>query len=199
MLTGKRLLLVVAILATAAALLTVAPWWSKVSAQVPGAQTEGAWYGIVSFSPAPGVSGTFPFLAHFNQDGTWMSDDARALGFIPPFTQATTLTGSWVRKGARKVAWRGVEIAKSAAPIEIAPGVFTSWFLLVGEGSHEFAPGDPDHAINGAGTTSLYACPPDAANATGFSCPTLDAILSGAVPALPGFPPFTFTLTRIRP
>lgn len=151
---------------------------------------------------ADDVSGSFPFLAHFNQDGTWTSDDARALGLIPPFQQATMLTGSWVRTGERKVAWRGIEILKSAVPIEVPPGsgAFTSWFLLVGQGSHEIAPGDPNHAIHGTGSTSLYACLPDASNATGFTCPTLDAIQSGAVPALPGgFPPFTFTLTRIRP
>ena len=95
------------------------------------------------------------------------------------------------------MAWRGIEILKSTAPITTPWGP-VSWFLLVGQGGHEFAPGDPDHAINGTGSTTLYACPP-AASVTGFACPSYDDILSGAAPPLEGFPPFTFTLTRIRP
>ena len=193
----------IAIFAGTVALLTLAPGPKVVSADASsGTQTEGAWYGLVSFT-IPGVgSGTFPFLAHFNQDGTWTSDDARALGLgfggAPPIFQlATTLTGSWVRTGSRRVAWRGVEVLKSSTPIPIGPGAFASWFLLVGHGSHEIAPTDPDHAINGNGGTTLYVCPP-VASVTGFACPSYDDILSGAATALPGFPPFTFELTRIR-
>lgn len=198
-----RLFVGAVILAAAVVLLTLIPRRSTARAQgfagAPGAQPEGAWIGPVVV-PATGSTFGFPFLAHFNRDGTWTSDDARAFGAVPPvFTKATTLTGSWVRAGDRKIAWRGVEIlfGETAAVCGALP--VPCYFLLVGQGSHEIAPGDPDHAINGTGNTSIYACTPTPGGAfPGFTCPSWDAIVSGAVPAVASFPPFTFTLTRIR-
>ena len=194
--TKARMILVGTLIFAVATLMVLISWGA--SAEEPGTQTVGAWYGLVSFT-IPGVgSGTFPFLAHFNRDGTWASDDARALGAIPPFQQASMLTGQWVRAGDHKVSWRGIEILRSSMPLPIGPNASATWFLLVGQGSHEIAPGDPNHIINGTGSTTLYACPPSA-TATGFTCPTFDEIESGAAPALPGFPPFTFEFTRVRP
>ena len=180
----------------AVTLLTVIPQWSTANAQEPGGQAEGAWIGTV-IAQANGSSLVFPFLAQFNRDGTWTSDDARAFGAIPPvLTKSSILIGSWVRMGGRKVVWRGVEILFGDSSAACGPLPAPCYFLLKGEGSHEIAPGDPDHAINGKGTTLLFACTP---TPSGPLCPSWDAIVSGAVSPLPiAFPPFTFALTRIR-
>lgn len=218
MLTKRKAFSVLGILAVAAALLIVIPQQSRVSAQMGdkagiasgtvrlgfadggGALVEGAWLARGSFTIPGAGSGTFPFIAHFHRDGTFtMSTVFETAGagpaIPPPFRSNTALTGSWKRVGAREIVWQALEIV-STNP---TPGGNPNWFFIVGRGSHEIAPGDPDHA-EGNISTLLYACPPTPASITSFQCPTWDDIASGAVsPVGPAFPPAAFRLTHIRP
>lgn len=174
----------------------LSPRWSTVNAQQSspgdgssGLTTVGAWFGNVDLQPGVG----FPFLGHFNADGTWTAEDTRGFGTIPlpfPFTaKATAMNGAWTRSGPHSYTWAGTQVLLD----ETLPGcshAVPCYFVLVTRGSHDVLPGDPDHMTNGHAAAKIWPC-----GTSAFTCPSADTVLSDRS----GFgDTFTFTLTRVR-